>query len=161
MNKKLLTLCLIQQDDKILLGMAKRGKGQGKWNGFGGKVEEGETIEDATRREVLEESGVTVFNIKKVGILDFTLPGEEKIWQVHIFKALDYSGEIIETDEMKPQWFQISKIPFDGMWPDDIFWMPLFLEGKKFEGTFVFNDQHIITEHELREVATLHNPRYK
>jgi len=155
MNKKLLTLCLIQKNDQILLGMAKRGKGEGKWNGFGGKVEEGETIEEAAIREVSEECGITVSELEKCGILDFTLPGEENIWQVHIFKALDFSGEPIETEEMKPRWFQISEIPFDGMWPDDVFWMPLFLEGKKFEGMFVFNDHHVITEHELREVATL------
>lgn len=155
MNKKLLTLCLIQKDDKILLGMAKRGKGEGKWNGFGGKVEIGETIEDATKREVLEESGITVSDIEKVGVLDFTLPDEEKIWQVHIFKATDFMGEPTETDEMEPQWFNVEEIPFELMWPDDVYWFPLFLAGKKFEGKFVFNDKYIITEHELREVATL------
>ena len=84
-DKKLLTLCLIQQGDKILLGLAKRGKGEGKWNGFGGKVEEGEDIEEAAKREVLEECGISVAETEKVGVLDFTLPGEEQIWQGHIF----------------------------------------------------------------------------
>ncbi|MCE9643564.1 MAG: 8-oxo-dGTP diphosphatase [Candidatus Andersenbacteria bacterium] len=152
MNKKLLTLCLIQQGDKILLGKAKRGKGEGKWNGFGGKVEEGEDIEDAAKREVLEECGLVVSNLEKVGVLDFTLPEEEKVWQVHIFKTIDFSGELIETDEMKPQWFPADEIPFDSMWADDKYWFPLFLRGKRFEGRFVFNDQHIIIEHELREL---------
>jgi len=61
--KKILTLCIIHQHPKILLGMKKRGHGEGKWNGFGGKVEEGETIEEATRRETKEESGVEVEEI--------------------------------------------------------------------------------------------------
>lgn len=152
MNKKLLTLCLIQQGDKILLGKAKRGKGEGKWNGFGGKVEDGESIEDATKREVLEECGLVVSDLEKVGVLDFTLPEEEKIWQVHIFKTVDFSGELIETEEMKPQWFPALEIPFDSMWADDTYWFPLFLQGKRFEGRFVFNDKHIIIEHELREL---------
>ncbi len=155
MNKKLLTLCLIQKNDQILLGLAKRGKGEGKWNGFGGKVEEGETIEQGAIRETKEECNIQVLSLEKFGIIDFILPGEEQIWQVHIFKALGFSGEPIETEEMKPRWFSISEIPFESMWPDDIFWMPLFLAGKKFEGKFIFNDSHQITEHELREVATL------
>ena len=38
--------------------MKKRGFGAGRWNGFGGKVAPAETIEDAARRELLEEAGV-------------------------------------------------------------------------------------------------------
>lgn len=154
-SKKLLTLCFIQNNNKILLGMSKRGKSKGKWNGFGGKVEEGETIEGATKREVLEECGLVVSNLEKISVLDFTLPGEEKIWQVHIFKTTDFSGALLETDEMMPKWFSVNEIPYANMWADDEYWFPLFLAGKKFEGKFIFNDQYIITKHELQEVATL------
>jgi 8-oxo-dGTP diphosphatase/2-hydroxy-dATP diphosphatase len=42
--KKLLTLCIIYQHSRILLGMKKRGFGAGRWNGFGGKVAMAETI---------------------------------------------------------------------------------------------------------------------
>ncbi|CAD7935733.1 unnamed protein product [Amoebophrya sp. A120] len=46
-----------QCSDKILLGFKKRGFGKGKWNGFGGKFEEGKdrTIRDCAARELLEE----------------------------------------------------------------------------------------------------------
>ena len=43
-NKKVLTLVYIRDDEKVLLGMKKRGFGQGKWNGFGGKVQQNESI---------------------------------------------------------------------------------------------------------------------
>ena len=43
-NKKVLTLVYIRDDEKVLLGMKKRGFGQGKWNGFGGKVQKKESI---------------------------------------------------------------------------------------------------------------------
>ncbi|CAN0403706.1 unnamed protein product, partial [Ectocarpus sp. 8 AP-2014] len=45
--------------NEILLGMKKRGFGEGKWNGFGGKVESGESVEEAAKRELMEEAGLT------------------------------------------------------------------------------------------------------
>ena len=48
--RKLLTLTLVQRENEVLLGFKKRGFGQGKWNGFGGKVEPGETIVNAAVR---------------------------------------------------------------------------------------------------------------
>ena len=44
---KLFTLMLVVKDGRVLLGEKKRGFGMGKWNGFGGKVEAGETILEA------------------------------------------------------------------------------------------------------------------
>ena len=85
--KKLFTLCLIHQDQKILLGLKKRGFGAGYWNGFGGKIKEGESLEDATEREVEEEISVNVDNFEKVGLLDFEFQGDSQILQVHIFKV--------------------------------------------------------------------------
>ena len=58
--KKLLTLVFLREGEKVLLGMKKRGFGEGKWNGFGGKVEAGETIIEAAAREVKEECGYIV-----------------------------------------------------------------------------------------------------
>jgi len=49
-SSKLLTLVLVVQPGRVLLGLKKRGFGAGKWNGFGGKVEPGETIEEGARR---------------------------------------------------------------------------------------------------------------
>ena len=51
-TSKLLTLVIVNEPGRVLLGMKKRGFGAGKWNGFGGKVETGETIEDGARRYV-------------------------------------------------------------------------------------------------------------
>ena len=47
---KLLTLVMIMKNDKILLGMKKRGFGVNRWNGFGGKLQPGESILDAAKR---------------------------------------------------------------------------------------------------------------
>lgn len=138
-KKKVLTLCIIHQDSKILLGMKKKGFGEGRWNGFGGKVEEGETIEQAALREVHEEAGIKALDLNKVGIIDFEFENDPKILEVHIFSATKFSGEPVESDEMKPQWFSVDKIPYDQMWSDDIYWLPLLLQGIKFRGTFLFD----------------------
>ena len=50
LGNKILTLAFVRRHGEILLGFKKRGFGAGKWNGFGGKVEAGETIEDAAKR---------------------------------------------------------------------------------------------------------------
>jgi 8-oxo-dGTP diphosphatase / 2-hydroxy-dATP diphosphatase len=151
-DKKLLTLCIIHQHPRVLLGMKKRGFGAGRWNGFGGKVTTTETIEDAAKRELYEETGIEAKHLNKVGIVDFEFKGNPEILQVHIFRLDNFSGEPNESEEMKPQWFHIDEIPFKEMWPDDIYWMPLFLSGKKFKGKFLFGESDIILERELTEV---------
>lgn len=153
--KKLLTLCIIHRHPRILLGMKKRGFGAGRWNGFGGKVSGEETIKDAAKREIQEEAGIRVENLDKVGIIDFEFKDNPEILQVHIFKADNFYGEPVESEEMKPQWFHINEIPFKEMWPDDIHWMPLFLSGKKFKGKFLFGESDIILEQELIEVKDI------
>ncbi len=149
--KKILTLCIIQKDEQVLLGLKKRGFGAGRWNGFGGKVHDGETIEEAAKRELLEEAGIVVEDLEKVGILDFSWHGKPEILEVHIFKARDFKGEPAESEEMKPQWFAVSQIPFDKMWPDDKYWFPLFLAGKKFRGKFLFDESDNVLEYSLFE----------
>ena len=47
---KVVTLLFVLRPGHVLLGMKKRGFGEGRWNGFGGKVEEDETIEEAAIR---------------------------------------------------------------------------------------------------------------
>lgn len=147
---KKLTLCIIRQDQKVLLGMKKRGFGAGRWNGFGGKVEAGETIEDAARREFFEEAGIRVTDIERVGLINFEFMGDPVALEVNVFRADKFEGEPVESEEMKPAWFNVDEIPFDQMWPDDKHWMPIFLEGKKFEGKFVFEGHDKILEHELK-----------
>jgi len=147
--KTITTLCTIQKDGQLLLGMKKRGFGAGKWNGFGGKVKDGESIEEALIRETKEEAGIEIKEIKKVGVIDFYFKKAGEIIEVNLFYCSEFSGEPEETEEMRPQWFALDKIPYDSMWPDDKFWMPLLLAGKKFKGKFVFDKETKIISHHL------------
>jgi len=64
LGNKVLTLAFVRRQGEILLGYKKRGFGAGKWNGFGGKVETGETIEAAAKRWIMnmEYYSESVFN---------------------------------------------------------------------------------------------------
>lgn len=151
MNKKILTLCIVHQHPKILLGMKKRGFGKGRWNGFGGKVEDGETIEEAARREMKEEAGIEIKEMNKLGIVEFEFWNDPEISEVHMFYVKEFMGDPTESDEMKPRWFHVDEIPYDQMWPDDKYWLPLFLGGRNFRGKFFFNKSNKIVSHSLSE----------
>ncbi|MFZ3031979.1 MAG: 8-oxo-dGTP diphosphatase [Candidatus Moraniibacteriota bacterium] len=154
--RKILTLCLVTKGDKILLGMKKRGFGMGRWNGFGGKVEEGESIEDGAKRETLEECGVVITKMEKFGIHEFEFAHDRgTILEVHVFRVDAWDGEPSETEEMRPQWFTIDAIPYDEMWPDDIHWLPVFLAGKKFRTKFLFGEGDSVLENHVEEVENL------
>ncbi|MBI5139247.1 8-oxo-dGTP diphosphatase [Candidatus Nomurabacteria bacterium] len=135
--------------------MKKRRFGVGKWNGYGGKVMEGETIEEALVREVKEEAEIVIKNPEKIGILEFEFIESGLKIENHIYKVTEFSGEPVETEEMRPEWFNVDEIPFKDMWPDDVYWMPLFLKNKKFKGRFVFGESDVILEKELEEVKNL------
>ena len=150
--RKLFTNCIIHQNDKVLLGMKKRGFGEGYWNGFGGKVQSEETIKDAAVRELHEEAGITASILCKLGILDFEFENSTDILEVHLFKCTAYTGEIGESEEMRPKWFNVDSVPFHEMWKDDVFWFPLFLKNQKFKGRFRFDLQNNVVESELTEL---------
>ena len=153
MKKTILTLWMIHQHPKILLGLKKRGFGKERWNGFGGHVESNETIEVAAKREVFEEAGVAVNNMEKMGMIHFgwaSKPDHEL--EVHIFRTNVFEGEPTESEEMKPQWFHVDDIPYHAMWKDDVYWLPMLLAGKKFGGNFTFDDNDQIISHTLHAI---------
>ena len=151
------TLCFLvnQEEQKILLGMKKRGFGIGKYNGFGGKKKENETIEQAAARELREESGVHVEEglMSKVAELTFYFSLKPEWNQiVHVYLVYGWEGDVQESEEMKPEWFNFSDIPYSKMWQDDKYWLPLLLQGKRVTGTFHFGDDNeSVVKYELQE----------
>jgi 8-oxo-dGTP diphosphatase len=126
------TLCIPLTDSKILLGKKKVRFGAKKWNGFGGKIKEGETPEKAAVRELKEESGLTAQEdaIEKVAVLIFYFNGEPK-FLMHTYLVREWTGEIKETDEMIPKWHSLEKVPYNEMWKADSVWMKKVFNGEK------------------------------
>lgn len=143
MKKLETTLLLLRKYDEVLLAMKKRGFGEGNFNGVGGKLKDGESPEQAMIRETEEEIGIIPTNYEKVGILDFIefYKGEKENVVVHLYTSTEWKGEIRESEEMKPQWFKINDVPYDKMFPDDKYWLPVLLDGKKFNAFFEFDEE--------------------
>lgn len=154
---KYCTLLFLRDNDRILLAMKKRGFGSGYWNGIGGKIDPGETIEQALIRECQEEIGVTPISWQKVAEHDFLMDTDSEPWHmfVHAYTTDNWEGEPIETEEMAPQWFHQSEIPYDKMWQDDLHWIPHVLEGRKIAGFFTFDQANNLLTHNMKLVETL------
>ena len=134
------TLLYIVKGGNVLLIMKKRGLGSGLYNGVGGKVEEGELPLQAAIRECEEEIGVIPKNVEWMGVLEFVNDGSIYSY-VHVFISDGYEGELKETEEAKPIWFPVKNLPYDKMWEDDKYWLPIVLvERKKIYATFHFKD---------------------
>jgi len=153
------TLTVITYDSKILLGMKKRGLGKGRWNGFGGKPKHGEKLEDCLLRETREEAGIDLDgnDIELVAVLDFHFTNDPEVWdqQAHVYRATRYRGTPVETEEMDPKEFALIDIPYDSMWPGDIHWLPLVLNGKLVGGSITFTEDFRLADFELQEVRQL------
>ncbi len=150
---RITTIVFLLRNDEVLLAMKKRGFGEGHWNGVGGKVEPGESVEGAAIRETEEEIGVTPKKLVNVAVLNFyflTVPIEDG-WnqQVKVFFADQWSGEPIESEEMRPQWFKQTNLPLDTMWSDDVLWLPRVLAGEKLNADFAFDQDKQVAEHYL------------
>lgn len=141
-------------EQQLLLAMKKRGFGTGKWNGVGGKLEPGETIEQATIRETHEEIGVIVpaHALVKKAELTFQYDAQPE-WDClsHAYFVESWDGEPTESDEMRPQWFHYSDIPFHSMWEDDRHWLPRVLSGKFVRATFWFDLDGVLVEHKMHD----------
>ena len=147
------TLCLLVKGDEILLAMKKRGFGEGRWNGTGGKFdpENDKDIFDTAKRETKEEIGVEIINPEKVGLFHFYFPHKPEWDQdVHLFLAKNWIGNPEESEEMMPKWFSFDEIPYEQMWDDDKLWLPHILDGKKLEADFIFREGDKIEEHNIK-----------
>ncbi|KAJ1648182.1 hypothetical protein LPJ64_000542 [Coemansia asiatica] len=140
----------------VLLGMKKRGFGKDKYNGFGGKVEPNESIESGAIRELAEESGLLAKRVDKCGLLFFYFENDPVAMEVHVYLTSDFSGQVIETEEMAPEWYSADKMPFEQMWADDSRWWPMVLKKQKFTARFwFFSDMTTITREEIVPVKSL------
>ena len=152
------TVVLVVDGGRVLLGLKNSGFGQGNFVGIGGKVEAGESVEDAAAREFLEETGASVdrASLTHAAVLDFYFPHtQDESWdqRVHVFMAARHTGTPTQTDEISPAWFAHGELPLDRMWDDARIWLPLVLRGHRLGGEFLFDANLNVVEHELADAG--------
>lgn len=158
------TVCLPIRNGKVLLGMKTRKIGVGCWNGYGGGVEEGESIIESAVRELEEEVGLKTKpeDLEKVAIVDFhneKSDGSVFVSRVHFFLVKDWKGEPIETEDgamITPTFFNIDKLPYDKMMPADKEYFPLIMNGKKVivKANYTPFQKELIGEVKIKEVKS-------
>ena len=128
------TLCYIEKDNKYLMLNRTKKKNdinEGKWIGVGGHIEEGESPYDCIKREIYEETGLSVSELKLRGHLTFILNNNftEYIW---LYTATDYDGELKECDECILKWIDKDKVYDLNLWEGDKVFLKYLEEKSEF-----------------------------
>ena len=100
-------LCMVYKDNQILLQDKVSG-----WVGLtfpGGHIEKEESIILGIKREVLEETGLVIHNLKFCGIKQFQTENDER-YIVMLFKTNEFEGELVSSIEGNMAWFNRSEL---------------------------------------------------
>ena len=89
------------------------------------------------------------FIAAEVGLIEQEFEGDPVVLEIHVFQTRKFLGSLIETEEMRPQWFPETDIPFKQMWLDDELWYPHLLKNDKFKGYFLFKGHDKILDYTL------------
>jgi len=141
------TLVFAFRDDEILLINKKTGLGKGKVNAPGGKIEPGETPEAAAVRECHEELDIRVSKLEYCGEHRFQFVDGYSI-HVWVYRTRDFEGVPTESREASPLWTRMDQIPFEKMWEDDKYWLPMVIRGERFQARWIFDGDRI-ADHEI------------
>ena len=118
---KMTTLCYLEKNDSYLMlhrTKKENDENHDKWIGVGGKFEDGESPEDCMRREILEETGLSVTEFRYRGIVTFVsniYPCE----YMHLFTCSDWTGELKDCDEGDLEWIDKSELFKLTLWEGD------------------------------------------
>ena len=125
------TLCYIERDGQYLMLHRTKKKNDAnheKWLGIGGHVEPGETPEACVLREAKEETGLTLLDCRKRGVVHFRSdrdPDED----MHLFTATRFKGEMIPCDEGDLEWIDKDRLLSLTLWEGDRIFLRLLNDG--------------------------------
>lgn len=139
-NKVVATLVFPVKNDTVVLARKTRKIGVGLWNGWGGAVEDGETIRQCAKREFEDESGLqaNLEDLEYVGKVTFHNQrgdGRKFDVEVHMFLLKNWQRNLKPNPEMEnPTFWPISDLPYKDMMPSDKDWLSIVLAGECVDG---------------------------
>ena len=114
--------CFVWKDGKFLMGLRKGSHGDGTWSVPGGHLEFGETWIDCAKREVYEETGLSIHNVRFLAATEDFFNDDTKQYTT-IWMVSDWlSGEPIVTEPDKwidQGWYDFKTLPkplFEPCW---------------------------------------------
>ena len=124
---RLTTLCYAENNGRWLMMHRVKKSGDenaGKWIGLGGHLQEDETPEECVRREVREEAGLELEDLRLRGILTFILPdwGNELTF---LYTARVPDVSLPECSEGILEWIPEDRVMELPLWEGDRFFLPL------------------------------------
>ena len=140
---KLATLCYVIHDNKTLMLYRNKKENdyhEGKWNGLGGKFEQGETPEECAIREVYEESGLVVKDPVMKGLITFPLFDGIDDWYVFVFVFNGFEGKLIDSPEGELKWIPNKELTELNLWDGDKIFIPWLFEDRCFSAKFIYQD---------------------
>jgi ADP-ribose pyrophosphatase YjhB (NUDIX family) len=160
------SLCLLRRPGQVLLARKMQKLVSGKWNGYGGRQELGESIRMTACRETLEESGegIVIFpaNLRRRAVVYFhnqPAVGQELFTvKVHVYEVFRWLGQEMSSAEMStPTWFPIGNLPWALMPVGDPYWLPQVLDGKNLVGHIYYGpkQEFLTSTPEIRIVDDL------
>jgi 8-oxo-dGTP diphosphatase len=136
------TLCYLEKNGAYLMlyrNKKKNDLNEGKWIGVGGHVEKGESIVACLKREIKEETGLTLTHYVYRGYIDFLndLYDPERMY---LYTGDQFTGEEIVCDEGTLSWIPKEKIMELNLWEGDRVFLPLLNQKKSqpFQLTLVY-----------------------
>lgn len=141
-------LVYIEKDEQILMiHRQKRDEHQGFWLAPGGKIEANEPPHEAARREVIEETGLELTNLRLQGLLSFPDLGDSPFgdeWQVFLFHADRFKGELTDhCPEGQLQWVARDKLQELPMWEGDLLFTPRVFRPGFFSGKMLYRGNRL------------------
>lgn len=118
---RLTTLCYLEKDGRYLVlhrTKKEHDENGGKLIGVGGKFEYGESPEECARREVKEETGLTMLAPRFRGLVTF-VSDEWGVEYMHLFTCTAFSGDLTECDEGDLVWLPKAELLGKKMWAGD------------------------------------------
>ncbi|HOP12174.1 MAG TPA: 8-oxo-dGTP diphosphatase [Oscillospiraceae bacterium] len=137
---ELTTMIMIQNPETGEVLVQDRVKSWKGWAFPGGHLEDGESAVDCAKREVKEETGLTVENLKSCGIIHWSNNQTFDRYLVFLFKTTNYNGELVDCDEGKNFWVSLEELKTRPSSNDTPKYLPMFLEDRYAEAFGSWND---------------------